>query len=605
MTTHNISKSSKSLTTAPLREGKPYELPKEQDQLIPNLSPAHHKRILRFINDGGSPFDLMNSPVRPMSAEQMADMQPGETGMQKQIKLMDAKSAHAIFDLREREFPLGFTNIHQLTKIANINILELIEWLSDSMFGSWQTLPYIIPRQGGGSVSIVHAALLNTGKVLFLDDGPTPIWDPNDEVNPQFEFPVNNPDYSLTCSGHSFLSNGNLLVVGGGGFGPRAGANKGFKFDPVAKTWTKTSGDMSKVRWYPTAVTTGDNRMLVVGGWNENAILQNDIEVYDEASDSFVPISGATLGFPNLYPGLHLLPNNILFYTRTGWGLAGGAPPASQDSSSYFQFSGPTVGTWSPVASSTINRCKGMSVMIYRNTCPHTRILVVGGCDSSGGGINSAAEIIDASFLSPASAWAFTAPLPDTDLRRQCDVVLLPDNTVFVAGGVSTPSSPCMLFDPVTNAWSPMADLPSARMYHSVMILLPNGKVMMSGWASDAPSGTIELYSPPYLFKGARPTISSAPATINFGQQFTVGTPDATSIARVTMVRPMAVTHQTESNQRVIELYFLHDHVHPNNLIVTGPDGGRPHSFAPKGYYMLFVLNYAGVPSVAKWIYLQ
>jgi hypothetical protein len=275
---------------------------KEQDQLIRNLSPAHHKRILRFINDAGSPFDLMNSPIRPMSAEQMADMQPGETGMQKQIELMDAKSAHAIFDLREREFPLGFTNIHQLTKIANTNILGLIEWLSDLMFGRWQTLPYIIPRQGGGSVSIVHAALLHTGKVLFLDDGPTPIWDPNDEVNPQFEFPVNNPDYSLTCSGHSFLSNGNLLVVGGGGFGPRAGANKGFKFDPVAKTWTKTSGDMSKVRWYPTAVTTGDNRMLVVGGWNENAILQNDIEVYNEASDSFVPIGGATLGFPTSIP---------------------------------------------------------------------------------------------------------------------------------------------------------------------------------------------------------------------------------------------------------------------------------------------------------------
>src|SRR6516162_3960485 len=107
---------------------------------------------------------------------------------------------------------------------------------------------------------------------------------------------------------------------------------------------------------------------------------------------------------------------------------------------------------------------------------------------------------------------------------------------------------------------SPMASLPSARMYHSVMILLPNGKVMMSGWANDAASGTIELYNPPYLFKGARPTISSVPGTVNFGQQFTVATPDATSIVKVTMVKPMAVTHQTETNQRVLELSFLHDH---------------------------------------------
>jgi Galactose oxidase-like, Early set domain/Galactose oxidase, central domain/Kelch motif len=578
---------------------------KEQERKIKQINSTHHKRLLKFINDAGSPFSLMNVPVRPMAADQMADMDHGSAGLEMKMELMDGKSARSIYELREREFPLGFTNINQLLKIPNLNILKLIEWLSDFMYGSWQTLPYVIPRQGGGSVSIVHAALLHTGKVLFLDDGPTPIWDPTDEVNPQFEFPPANPDYSLTCSGHSFLSDGKLLVLGGGGFGPRAGANKGFKFDPVAKTWSKTTGDMSKVRWYPTAVTTGDARVLVVGGWNENANLQNDIEVYDEASDSFVTISGATLGFPNLYPGLHLLPNNVLFYTRTGWGHAGGAAPASLDSSSYFQFSGSTVGSWSPIAASTINRCKGMSVMIYRNTCPHTRILVVGGCDSSGSGINSPAEIIDVSFLSPASAWVLTAPLPDTNLRRQCNAVLLPDNTVFVAGGVSAPNSPSMLFDPVANTWSPMADLPSARMYHSVMILLPSGKVMMSGWANDAPSGTIELYSPPYFFKGARPQISSAPATINFGQQFTIGTPDATNITKVTMVKPMAVTHQTETNQRVIELVFLHDHVHPNNLIATAPNGGSPHAFVPRGFYMLFVLNNAGVPSVAKWIHLQ
>src|SRR5712692_939074 len=307
------------------KKGRASAVVENQDRGISGLSPAHQRRVLNFLNQAASPHDLMQSPPRPMSAHQMVEMEPGDTGMQ--MKLLDAKSAQAIFDLREREFPLGFTNANQLVRIANIG--AIIAWLSDSTYGSWQTLPYTIPRQGGGSVSIVHAAMLHTGKVLFLDDGPTPIWDPNDEVTPQFEFPVSNPDYSLTCSGHSFLSNGNLLVVGGGGFGPRAGANKGFKFDPVAKTWTKTTGDMSKVRWYPTAVTTGDGRMLAAGGWDENATLQIDIEVYDEASDSFVTISGATLGFPNLYPGLHLLPNNTLFYSRTGWGHAFGAPAAS------------------------------------------------------------------------------------------------------------------------------------------------------------------------------------------------------------------------------------------------------------------------------------
>jgi hypothetical protein len=137
--------------------------------------------------------------------------------------------------------------------------------------------------------------------------------------------------------------------------------------------------------------------MLVVGGVDENFSLLNDMEVFDETPDSFGPVIGATLGSANLYPGLHLLPDGTLFYTRTGWGSAYGGPPRSNDSSSYFHFSGPTVDAWSSIAPSNINRCKGMSVMIYRNTCPHTRILVVGGCDSLGAGINSAAEIIDAS----------------------------------------------------------------------------------------------------------------------------------------------------------------------------------------------------------------
>lgn len=566
------------------------------------VAPAHHRRILEFINRAGSPLDLMTLPGRRMSAEQMADMGAQDAAMSKPEKLMDARSAKALFDLREAEFPLGFTHIGQFDKAADAGFHRLFDLLSDAMFGSWQTLPYTIPRPGGGGVSIVHAALMHTGKVLFLDDGHTPIWDPSDETNPHFEFPLSNPSYSLTCSGHSFLSNGNLLVVGGGGFGPVAGANKGFKFDPVAKTWTQTAGDMNKVRWYPTAVTTGDGRMLAAGGWDQSFVLLDDIEIYDEATDSFSTLSGATRGFPNLYPGLHLLPNNVLFYSRTGWGHAGGSPPSSNDSSAYLHFTSPGTASWDPIAASSVNRCKGMSVMLLRNTCPHTRILVVGGCDVSGSGINSAAEIVDAALLSPASAWSFTAPLPDSSLRRQCNVVLLPDNTVFVAGGVDSPNSPCMLFDPVANTWSAMANLPSVRMYHSVMILLPSAKVMVSGWANDSPSASIELYSPPYLFKGARPVISSAPASVAFGSQFTIATPDATSITRVTLVKPMAVTHQTEANQRVIELTFLHDHVHPNNLIATAPDGGSPHAFAPRGYYMLFIINGGGVPSVAQWI---
>src|SRR2546426_838370 len=87
---------------------------KDQDRIISELSPAHQRRLLNFLSRAASPFDLMHSPARPMSADQMAEMEPSHTAMQ--VKLMDAKSAQAIFELREREFPLGFTNINQLAK---------------------------------------------------------------------------------------------------------------------------------------------------------------------------------------------------------------------------------------------------------------------------------------------------------------------------------------------------------------------------------------------------------------------------------------------------------------------------------------------------------
>jgi hypothetical protein len=157
------------------------------------------------------------------------------------------------------------------------------------------------------------------------------------------------------------------------------------------------------------------------------------------------------------------------------------------------------------------------------------------------------------------------------------------------------------MFDPKTNTWSGMATLPSIRDYHSAAILLPGGKVMMAGWNNT----TIEIFSPPYLFKGARPAITSAPASVSHGADFTIATPDAASIVKAVMVRPMAITHQTDGEQRVLEMFFLHDHVHPNNLITTAPTGGTAGANARRGYYMLFLLNNKGVPSVARWIYLS
>ena len=578
------------------------------------LSPSMHRRMLNFLNDATHPRDLMYEKVFTHDeGNPIHEDNPEEFNI-KPRKIFGYEIAKDILEFRDNEYPFGFRNLKDLIELKQFDRrhLDILRFhLAPTMYGQWATLPYDIvrPNPGGGtpiSTEVVHAALLHTGKVLFIPadfsnaNWPTPIWDPSDEVNPLFEYPVTNPDYSLLCSGHAFLSDGKLLVVGGGGDrNVTPTAWWGFKFDPVTRQWIKTTGRMNEYKWYPTAVVLEDKRVLVVCGNTAG-----EMEIYNEDTDMFESVSGDTLGFGNLYPGLHVLPNHSTFYSRTGWGSAtNGAPPANDDSA-YFTFSGVNTVAWTSISPSTINRAKGASVMILQNSFPTVRILVVGGSDASGNGINSA-EIIDLSILSASSAWTSTGALPDMLTRRQCNAVLLPDNTIFVAGGVTSTNSPCMLFSPASNTWSAMDELPSRRGYHSVMLLLPSGKVMMAGGTSGEGNPGIEIYSPPYLFRGARPVISSAPDLVHHGQYFTIESPDASSIVKVVLVRPMAVTHQTDAEQRVLEMPYIHDHANPTRLTLTAPHGGHPHSIAPQGYYMLFALNISGVPSVAKWIYLH
>jgi hypothetical protein len=591
---------------------------KKKKDALTKLSASHHRRVLAFLNEATRAEDLMFEKL-PMShfenaegamiMDEQADMQ------RKPRKIVDAKTAKEIIGFRDKEFPIGFRHIDELKelKLDLRHLRDLLHWLSETFYGSWEAFPQPIPRRGPGSYDgIVHAAMLHTGQVLFITaDETTLLWDPEDTSPATFEDPVNQPHtmpdgYSQLCGHHVFLSDGKLLSIGGGGYGPNPAAHWGFKFDPVAKSWARTTGSMSMSRWYPTATRLGDHRILnnsqvlITGGHGGGG----EMEIYDETMDTFSDItSGDTKLFPSLYPGLHLLPSHNIFYTRTGWGSAGpgGGPFTGDDQSAYFSFTGDYTGVWNNIATalpSIADRTKGMSVMLLSNACPHVRILVIGGADPT---TNDSYEILDASTLSPLSNWGPRQTFPDGEHRSLASAVLLPDGNVFVCGGIQRLNSPCSMFNPKTNTWSAMATLPSIRDYHSAAILLPSGKVMMAGWNNT----TIEIFNPPYLFKGARPVITSAPASVSHGADFTISSPDAASIVKAVMVRPMAITHQTDGEQRVLEMFFLHDHVHPNNLIATAPTGGTAGANALRGYYMLFVLNSNGVPSVARWIHLQ
>jgi len=135
------------------------------------------------------------------------------------------------------------------------------------------------------------------------------------------------------------------------------------------------------------------------------------------------------------------------------------------------------------------------------------------------------------------------------------------------------------------------------RGYHSVALLLPDGRVLSAG--GNVGLNTAEIYSPSYLFRGPRPTIASAPTSVTYNETFFVGTPDAANISKVTWVRLASVTHAFDQNQRINHLSFSQA---AGGLNVTTPASA---SLCPPGHYLLFILNSSGVPSVATIIRIE
>jgi len=139
------------------------------------------------------------------------------------------------------------------------------------------------------------------------------------------------------------------------------------------------------------------------------------------------------------------------------------------------------------------------------------------------------------------------------------------------------------------------------RLYHSETLLLPDGRILSQGGGHPAANGganqfNAEIYSPPYLFRGPRPTITAAPGVVAWGQTFPVETPDGASIAKVHLIRLGSATHALNMDQRLCRPTF---ELGPGGLSVTAPVSP---AVCPPGYYMMFLVNGNGVPSVAKMI---
>ena len=103
-----------------------------------------------------------------------------------------------------------------------------------------------------------------------------------------------------------------------------------------------------------------------------------------------------------------------------------------------------------------------------------------------------------------------------------------------------------------------------------------------------------QLFSPPYLFRGARPTVQNAPQNISYGKDFELLVPQANEIVKVTWIRLASVTHSFDQNQRLNSLAFVKGN---GKLTISAPANAN---IAPPGHYMLFVVDQKGVPSIGQ-----
>jgi hypothetical protein len=183
------------------------------------------------------------------------------------------------------------------------------------------------------------------------------------------------------------------------------------------------------------------------------------------------------------------------------------------------------------------------------------------------------------------------------------NVLNLPDRSVLAANGGQLNRSgniqTAAIYTPSTNSWKTVAADPVGRNYHSTSILLPDGRVAVMGSnpLDNSFETRISVYSPPYLFKGPRPAITSAPGQVGHGQNVQIAVTG--DVAAASLIPPMSQTHQTDTNARVVDLPLAGTGADRTVQIPSNPN------LLPPGPYMLTVLSADGIPSVARWVWVS
>jgi FtsP/CotA-like multicopper oxidase with cupredoxin domain len=487
--------------------------------------------------------------------------------------------------------------------------------------GLWELLPC------DSQVLAVHAAVLHTGKVLFIGGSENSVPKHQQKRFRSVVFDYENGAFkTLTtptdvfCVGHAFLADGRLLVAGGTLEYQRGdekkGTLKGFQgdfaaylFDPALEDYIRV-GSMQDGRWYPSLLTVRDGHILTVSG------LSATLQPKNAAGNEFSKVTGLhehyaeSAGWTRLndgpdwplYPHLFLLRDGRFFYSGGHvFGSAGLRPG----------WLNPATSAFTPMAPNDIavdfdldRRDQSASVLLP--PAQAQRVMIMGG-----GGGDPETGIKRVHVVSPLAGSPKYVAAPSMALERiHLNAVILPDRTILVSGGEqkledrTSAALDAEIYDPAANTWSLAARATVPRLYHSIAVLLPDGRVLTAGSNPESadPGGgelRLELFHPPYLFRGPRPFIQSVPREWGYGSTIEIHTPSARDVKWISIVRPMATTHSWDSNQRLVDVPFeLRGFCHLMARVPSEP------TLAPPGWYMLFLVNQVGVPSVAAWVHL-
>ena len=379
------------------------------------------------------------------------------------------------------------------------------------------------------------------------------------------------------------------------------GTNAAYLFNPYKERYEFVP-PMPHKRWYPTVATLANGNLLAVSGLNGvGQVSPGETDLFNVKTLKWS--AGPFRYFPT-YPALFLTESGKLFFSgsSTGYGPANkGRQPGLWDvQQDTFQ---PVEGLPEPQDAET-------SGSVLLPPAQAQKVMILGG-----GGVGESKLVTSRTAIADLAAPhpTYTRGPNLAQPTRYPESVILPDDTVFVTGGSSqyrgshdSDNHIARIYHPQTDTFTKAASPEVGRDYHSEAVLLPDGRVVtlgsnpLFGNAEDSKPGffeqRIEIYSPPYLFHGPRPQITGGPKQVALGGSASFTTSDPTDIVKVRLMHPSAATHVTDLQQRSIALTYTRT---ANGIHVTIPP---QQALVPLGWYMLFVDNARGVPSVARWV---